>query len=206
MLSISKPEISGGNKGKTEYNTPLYLYEYFNRFFHFELDPCSSPGYNHLGCAYTYDKITNGLIQEWDKPAFVNPPYGDGNERLWLNKCIDEFNKHGKPIFIILPSKTELRWFMEGMISAQIIVFPSPRVRFEKDGIVKDNNIIGSVIFGFCSVQSEEYQAFKKFNEDLGSDVVEVIDNGFHSMYFPRLKAIKDLYELQSMYEVKPIS
>lgn len=189
---------------KKEYNTPLFLYEYLNRFFHFKIDPCATAGYNHLGVDYAYDKFSNGMEQQWDKATFVNPPYGYGNEEIWLWKSMNEFNKNGKPVFILLPAKTEMDWFRDGMVSAQVIIFPKGRVRFIKNGKVMKNNIIGSVIFGFCSIMSPEYEAFKNYNEKLGTDIVYVQDNGFHSMYFPMLKYIKELYELEQNFgEIK---
>lgn len=202
MLSISKSQ----DDSKKEYNTPIYLYEYLNRFFKFKIDPCATMGYNHLRVDYTYDKTTNGLDHEWEYATFVNPPYGEGNEDIWLLKCVNEFNKYGKPIFIILPAKTELQWFRNAMTSAQVIIFPRGRIPFIKDGVVKKSNMIGSVIFGFCSIQSPEYESFKKYNETLGEDIVWIQDNGFHSVYFPILKHIKTMYEIAQSTTVDMIA
>ena len=212
MLSISKNRKYGSNSDrqlkisppktlleKSEYNTPLYLYEYLNTVFKFEIDPCAQDGNNYLGVDYPYTSVDDGLMQEWNKPTFVNPPYGEGNEFIWLDKTINEFTKHNKPIFILLPAKTELEWFHIGMLTANIIILPRGRINFVKDGKVKKGNIIGSVIFGYCDIEGKEYNKFMKFNQELGPEVVQIVDNGFASMYFPILKKIKEIYDIEQI-------
>lgn len=149
------------------YNTPLYLFNYLNKHFKFGLDPCDT-GNNWLGVPFTFKKKDNGLEKEWKVNTFVNPPYGAINERNWIEKCIKESEKYGTANFILLPSKTESKWFANAMIRASIIIFIKKRISFVKDGKPMKGNTIGSVIFGFFRCYDPEPQFFYPKETDVG--------------------------------------
>lgn len=172
------------------YNTPKYIFKYLDDNFHFEIDPCGTPD-NYLGTKYCFTEDDNGLEQEWNRPTFVNPPYGYGNESIWLNKCITEHDKHKQPIFILLPSKTESSWFYKAYFESSVIIFPQGRINFIKNGTYKYGNIIGSVIFGFVNISSPEYYQFQ-FKHIQSKDMTNIIDNGFNCIFFPTTKQLKN--------------
>lgn len=176
------------------FNTPLYLFRYLNKFFEFELDPCATAD-NWLGVTYalTEGMTYDGLEQNWSKNTFVNPPYGKDNEIKWIAKAFREYNKFGKNIFILLPAKTESKWFSTLMINADIIIFPRPRIAFFKYGKAINGNNIGSVIFGLRSKDSKGVKQLKKFVDynikDLEVDYDFIGDNRY--ILYPDTKVLK---------------
>lgn len=130
-----------------EFNTPRYLFDYLNTYFPIELDPCATPD-NYLGAKYFITKEQDGLNQEWRFDAFVNPPYGAKNEKLWIEKTIKEHKKNLINVFILLPNKTEASWFYDLYVISNIVIFPQKRINFIKNGKTIKGNTMGSVIFG----------------------------------------------------------
>ena len=70
--------------------TPREIYEQLNSEFHFDFDPCPYPR------PMDYD----GLINEWGKCSYVNPPFN--NMAKWVHKAIEQ-NNQGKTIVMVLP-------------------------------------------------------------------------------------------------------
>ena len=57
-----------------QWATPQYLFDQLDREFHFNLDVCADET-NHK-CARYFDRLMNGLEQEWTGTCWMNPPYG----------------------------------------------------------------------------------------------------------------------------------
>lgn len=184
-----------------DFNTPLYLFNYLHEFFHFELDPCDS-GNNWLGLHHTFTKEQDGLKQDWGKyNAFVNPPYGKRNEKEWIDKCLEQYQKFGKNIFILLPAKTESDWFGDLMEYSDIVIFPTPRVQFIKDGKTKNGNNIGSVIFGLRERSKEGINQmiyFKQFHRMVLRSTVYIDGEYGNYTVFPKLNILKQQFAPQA--------
>lgn len=177
-----------------EYNTPLPLFKWLDNHFHFEIDPCCMTGNNnYLGVPITYTKDQDGLTKEWDRPTFVNPPYGYGNELKWLKKAIKEYKKHHREIFILLPAKTDLGWYKIGDIEADIIILPEGRISFMKDGRSKKGNIFGSVIFGLCD--DRHLQVTNMLNDFNDKKLGLYKYTGFQYTLYPLTKKIMEIYK-----------
>jgi phage N-6-adenine-methyltransferase len=188
------------NKG--DYNTPLYLFNYLNKHFKFELDPCDS-GNKWLGLPYNFTKEDDGLSKEWTRNAFVNPPYGFGHERDWINKTRQEAVEYNTFNFILLPSKTEASWFGYAMSRASIIIFPEKRISFLKNGISMNSNTMGSVLFGFFNYFKKKLnpnkfitifptEEFHFQNVELGVRYLLIENNNI--IYFPDRDLLKQKY------------
>jgi len=110
-----------------EWSTPNELFVKLDRHWGFTLDPCASDD-NHK-CEKYYTIETDGLAQSWEgETAFVNPPYGD--IKAWVKKCHDE-TKDGKAIAVLLiPSRTDTRYFHEYCMKASHIYFVKARLKF----------------------------------------------------------------------------
>lgn len=185
---------------KGEYNTPLYLFNYLNKHFKFDIDPCGdAKGWLNRPITYTKADI-NGLEAEWQLNAFVNPPYGSNNEEKWIEKCINESIKHNTANFILLPSKTEAKWFAKAMILASIVIFPQGRIQFMKDGKTMNGNTMGSVIFGFfkwnnCFTDAtkvgNQAASFMKENSKLG---IPYVFEEQRVILFPSRDLLKEKY------------
>lgn len=179
------------------FNTPRYLFNYLHKFFEFEVDPCDT-GNNwlHLPYTFTRDMHYGGLQQEWMGNTFVNPPYGQENESIWISKIFQQYNKHGHNIFVLLPAKTESKWFSTMMINADLIIFPKKRISFIKNNKVMNGNNIGSVIFGLRSKDMGGIQQAKEFlnynRDELYTDCDIIGDD--RCILFPDTKILKKLF------------
>ena len=96
--------------------TPRYLYSELDEEFHFNDDPCP------LHC------MVNGLSREWGTVTYCNPPYGR-LVGLWIKKGYEEFLK-GKTIVMLLPSRTDTKWWHDYCMKATEIRFIKGRLYF----------------------------------------------------------------------------
>lgn len=111
MLSRVLFSSASGN-----WTTPRELYAELDREFHFDFDPCPSNP--------TFD----GLIVEWGKSNYVNPPYGR-EIGLWLAKGVLEWNE-GKTVVFLIPSRTDTKWWHTYVMKADEIRFIKGRLKF----------------------------------------------------------------------------
>lgn len=110
-----------------EWSTPYDLFEKLNKEFNFTLDPCSSD-LNYL-CDYHFTKEDDGLSKDWGgNVVFCNPPYSD--IKNWVKKCYLESFKPGTTIVMLVPSRTDTKWFHEYIYGYAEIRFIKGRLRF----------------------------------------------------------------------------
>lgn len=98
-----------------EWNTPKSLYNQLNDEFCFDFDPCPE---NHK---------FDGLIIEWGRVNFVNPPYSQLS--AWLKKGYEEWQK-GKTVIFLIPSRTDTKAWHEYCMKADEIRFIKGRLKF----------------------------------------------------------------------------
>lgn len=107
------------------YRTPPEFYQELNMEFNFDFDPCP----------YTEDAITpetDGLLKEWGKSNYVNPPYSKGNKNAFVMKAIHEKGL-GKKIVMLLPVVTSSSLFHDYIKpNAKEIRFIKGRIKFQK--------------------------------------------------------------------------
>ena len=98
--------------------TPKWLYEELDKEFHFDFDPCP------LNEKPDFD----GLSVEWGKVNYINPPYGRviGN---WIKKAY-EVASGGGICVMLLPSRTDTRWWHSFVMKADEIRFIVGRLKF----------------------------------------------------------------------------
>lgn len=110
-----------------EWETPQDLFNELNQEFHFTLDPCASTD-NHK-CEKWYSRSDDGLSKSWSgETVFVNPPYGSEIQK-WVAKCAAE-NKGGVVCVMLLPARTDTRWFHEYIYHKAEVRFIKGRIRF----------------------------------------------------------------------------
>jgi len=100
-----------------DWQTPATLYFELNKEFHFDYDPCPL-------CA-DFD----GLITEWGKSNFINPPYSRKLKEAFINKAYTESLK-GKLCVMLLPVSTSTKIFHEVIYHNAEIRFIKGRVKF----------------------------------------------------------------------------
>ena len=100
--------------------TPVEFCKELDKEFHFDFDPCP---YNH-------DMSWDGLLMEWGKSNFINPPYSRMLKEAFIMKAIAE-SKKGKICVMLLPVSTSTKIFHEYILpNVAEIRFVYKRLKF----------------------------------------------------------------------------
>lgn len=120
------------NKGlftsnSSEWGTPQKFYDELDREFRFELDVCSSKENHKCDRYFTIEE--NGLSKTWGGyRCYCNPPYGREISK-WVEKAYSE-NKKGVLVVLLLPARTDTKWFHEYIYKKHEIRFIKGRLKF----------------------------------------------------------------------------
>lgn len=98
-----------------KWKTPESFYQALNAEFNFDYDPCP------------LKPTLDGLTTDWGDCNFVNPPYSDIAK--WVEKSYQEYQK-GKTVVMLIPSRTDTRWWHSYCMKAKEIRFIKGRLRF----------------------------------------------------------------------------
>lgn len=119
--------------------TPKSLYDPLHAEFNFDFDPCPL----ELG------EITpenDGLLKEWGRVNFVNPPYSRALKEAFVIKAIQE-SKKGKVCVMLLPVSTSTKLF-HGVILPE-----KPEIRFLKGRVKFEGiNTFGEKVSNKCGM------------------------------------------------------
>ena len=112
-----------------DWATPQDFFDKLNEDFHFTLDPCADD-LNHK-CEKYYTKEQDGLKQDWSgETVFCNPPYGRDVGK-WVEKCFEEvYAGTCKCAVMLLPARTDTRWFHEYIYHKAEVKFIKGRLKF----------------------------------------------------------------------------
>lgn len=104
-----------------EWGTPPAIYEALDVEFDFTLDAAAS-GSNAKHVRYVA-KDTDALRISWEgERVFCNPPYGRALKK-WCEKALFEASEHGALVVMLIPARTDVRWFHD-------IILPHAEIRF----------------------------------------------------------------------------
>ena len=110
-----------------EWYTPLDFYQELDNEFHFNLDPCSTDE-NHK-CEKYYTIADNGLNHSWaGYRVFCNPPYSEIDK--WVEKAFYETKNPGTLVVLLIPSRTDTRYFHNYIMNRVEIRFVRGRLKF----------------------------------------------------------------------------
>lgn len=110
-----------------EWSTPPRFFEEINEEFHFDLDPCSTDE-NHK-CESYYTMADNGLEKDWSgNRVFCNPPYS--NIATWVEKCYREGCKDNTLVVMLIPARTDTRYFHDYILHRAEVRFVRGRLKF----------------------------------------------------------------------------
>lgn len=111
-----------------EWFTPIDFYNKLNAEFDFNLDPCATE-INHK-CEKYFTKEDDGLLQSWGgHNVFCNPPYGR-KIGAWVEKAYKEAKKDNTLIVMLLPARTDTKWFHNFIYNKAEIRFIKGRLKF----------------------------------------------------------------------------
>jgi site-specific DNA-methyltransferase (adenine-specific) len=104
---------------KMDWETPRHILDWVEGCYGKFFDPCpKNPDFN-------------GLKIEWKDINFVNPPYGT-EIKHWIKKSYEESRK-GKVVVLLIPSRTDTKWWHEYCMKANAIFFIKGRITFRGD-------------------------------------------------------------------------
>lgn len=110
-----------------EYATPQNIYDELNLEFNFTLDPCST--HENAKCKRHYTKEDDGLTKDWKgERVFCNPPYSD--IKKWVEKCYIESRKDHTLVVMLIPSRTDTKYFHDFIYKRSEIRFIKGRLKF----------------------------------------------------------------------------
>lgn len=111
-----------------EWYTPIDFYNELDKEFKFNLDPCAT-NLNHK-CPKYFTKEDNGLLQSWEgHNVFCNPPYGR-HIGAWVEKAFNESKKENTIVVMLIPARTDTRWFHDFIYHKAEIRFIKGRLKF----------------------------------------------------------------------------
>lgn len=130
------------SKKSDEWDTPKALYETLDAEFNFNLDPCSTDE-NHK-CDRYFTKEQDGLKMPWGgSRVYCNPPYS--NISAWVEKAFRESKNDNTLVVMLLPSRTDTRYFHNFIYNRAEIRFVKGRIKFSD----KDNAPFPSMVVIF---------------------------------------------------------
>lgn len=91
-----------------KWSTPIEFYKSVDREFNLKLDVCAEQG--NAKCKEFFTEKQDALKQEWNKDFWMNPPYGRKIGK-WIAKAVEQAEKHKVKAVLLLPSRTDTRWF-----------------------------------------------------------------------------------------------
>ena len=111
-----------------DWATPQAFFDKLDREFRFTLDPCADD-YNHK-CPLYFTKEVDGLAQNWGgQTVFCNPPYGREIGK-WVRKSSEEAQKPGTLVVMLIPARTDTRWFHDYIYGKAEVRFVRGRIKF----------------------------------------------------------------------------
>lgn len=108
------------------WSTPQDLFDELDAEFGFTLDVCALP--ENAKCERFYTPEQDGLIQNWHGIVWCNPPYGRN-----VDKWIEKAHRHaraGGVVVMLLPARTDTRWFHEYIYGKAEVRFLKGRLKF----------------------------------------------------------------------------
>ena len=103
--------------------TPQELFDKYNAIYHFETDVCATP--ENAKCDKFYTPEMDGLKQEWKGVCWCNPPYG-----RQIGKWVEKGCKSFATVVMLLPARTDTKWFHDYCLPYGKIEFLRGRLNF----------------------------------------------------------------------------
>ena len=135
-----------------EWATPQLFFDKLNEKFNFTLDPCATD--KTAKCKKYYTKKDDGLSKDWGgETVFVNPPYGK-ELKHWVKKSYEESRKANTTVVLLVPARTDTKYFHNYMMKSSELHFIKGRLKFENDNKEKNSAPFPSVVAVFKTTSS----------------------------------------------------
>lgn len=111
---------------REDWETPAHIFDPLNEEFGFTLDAAAS---HHNAKVPTYfTKSDDGLHRPWLGVVWCNPPYGREIPK-WVSKGWEE-SRLGATVVMLVPARTDTRWWHEFVIPFAEVRFVRGRIKF----------------------------------------------------------------------------
>jgi len=118
----------GFSSKSAEWDTPDDFFVRLNSKYCFTLDPCATE--QNAKCDKYFTMEDDGLAQDWGgETVFVNPPYGRGIG-VWVEKAHKESQKHNTTVVMLIPARTDTKWWHNYVMKAKEIYLLKGRLKF----------------------------------------------------------------------------
>ena len=114
------------SSASSEWETPQDLFDQLNNEFHFDVDTAATP--QNAKCEIYYTASDDGLSEPWRGVCWCNPPYGRDVGR-WVAKAA-ESAREGAIVVMLLPARTDTRWFHDYIYHRAEVRFIRGRLKF----------------------------------------------------------------------------
>ena len=105
------------------WSTPQDLFDKYNETYHFGTDVCALP--ENAKCKKFFTPEMDGLKQEWTGVCWCNPPYG-----RQIGKWVEKACKSFATVVMLLPARTDTKWFHDYCLPYGKIEFLRGRLKF----------------------------------------------------------------------------
>jgi len=124
---MNAPITKGMMSSKTpEYETPQDFFNRLDTEFHFTLDAAATA--QNAKCEHYYTVQDNALWQSWSGTVWCNPPYGNLIAKF-VRKAYGAAQQ-GATVVMLIPSRTDTRYWHDYVMKAKEIRFVSGRLKF----------------------------------------------------------------------------
>lgn len=106
-----------------EWATPVEFFRALDAEFHFTLDVCATA--ENAKCRNFFTVDDDALAQSWNGVCWCNPPYGR-QIGVWVKKAAES----GATVVMLLPARTDTKWFHEYIYGKAEIRFVRGRLKF----------------------------------------------------------------------------
>jgi phage N-6-adenine-methyltransferase len=117
------------SSASNEWATPQAFFDKLNDIFGpFTLDAAASSD-NYKVATY-YTQSDDSLSQDWSgNRVFLNPPYGQALKD-WVKKAYEEGQKDGTIVVMLIPARTDTKYWHDYVMKADEIRFVRGRIKF----------------------------------------------------------------------------
>lgn len=107
--------------------TPQDLFNRLNDQYHFQTDVCAIA--ENAKCKHYFTPEQDGLSQPWTGVCWCNPPYGREIHK-WVAKAVADTTTLGSKVVMLLPARTDTKWFHDFCLPYGKITFIKGRLKF----------------------------------------------------------------------------
>ena len=109
------------------WETPKAFFAALDAEFHFDTDVCAVR--ENAKCRNFFSPEQDGLSVPWSGMCWCNPPYGREIGK-WVKKAHDTAQAGTADVVMLLPARTDTRWFHEYIYGNAEIRFVKGRLKF----------------------------------------------------------------------------